>query len=79
MTKFKDTTAEIRREMIEMGWPEASCEKADRRWTTDELRQEFIVRSFLAPFVFVTRISDNVKGTMEFTHDPRLYFNFKPD
>ena len=76
---MKDPTEAIRREMIETGQPEQMLAFADRRWTTDELREEFIVRSFLAPFVFVTRISDNVKGSLEFTHSPRVYFNFRPD
>jgi len=27
----------------------------------------------------VTRKSDGVKGSMEFTHNPRVYFNFIAD
>ena len=44
--------------------------------TTDEVREKFDVISFLAPFVMVERKSDGVKGTLEFTHMPRFYFNF---
>jgi hypothetical protein len=34
---------------------------------------------FMAAFVVVTRKADGVKGSMEFTHNPRFYFNFVPD
>lgn len=47
--------------------------------TTDEVREKFEVISFLAPFVMVKRKSDGVKGTLEFTHMPRFYFNFIAD
>ena len=45
-------------------------------WNTQELQEDFTVSAFLAPFVSVTRKSDGVKGTLEFTHKPRKYFNF---
>ena len=54
-------------------------EQATQRWTTDELRKEFDVIGFMAPFVVVQRKSDGVKGSMEFTHSPRVYFNFVKD
>lgn len=47
-------------------------------WTTDELTAEFSVVGFAAPFVVVVRKSDNVKGSMMFQHNPRLYFQFSP-
>ena len=37
------------------------------------------MHGFLAPFIVVTRKSDGVKGSMEFTHSPRMYFNFVAD
>ncbi len=46
-------------------------------WTTTELQKDFEVIGFQAPYVVVTRKSDNVKGTLEFTHSPRVYFDFK--
>jgi hypothetical protein len=49
------------------------------RWTTDELQRDFDVVGFMAPFVVVIRKSDGVKGSMEFRHSPRVYFNFQPD
>ena len=45
-------------------------------WTTDELRRDFEVVGFLAPYVVVVRKADGVKGTLEFTHNPRVYFNW---
>jgi hypothetical protein len=79
----KDPTEAIRREMIKSGQPERDLAERDplffKRWNTDEVRELFEVHSFLAPFVLVTRKQDGVKGTLEFTHNPRWYFNFKPD
>ena len=50
-----------------------------KTWDTKQLLAEFEVHSFLAPFVMVTRKSDKAKGIMQFTHSPRLYFDFEPD
>jgi hypothetical protein len=46
-------------------------------FTTDEIREKYIVRSFLAPFVFVTDKKTNQNGTLSFQHQPRLYFDFR--
>lgn len=48
-------------------------------WDTQEMTSLFDVHSFLAPFVMVTRKSDGVRGSLEFQHRPRFYFNFAPD
>ena len=45
-------------------------------WSTDELRVDFEVIGFMAPLVVVRRRADAVKGSLEFQHDPRFYFNF---
>ena len=76
---MNDPTEKLRREMLATGQPERDLAQADQRWNTEELQRDFIVRSFLAPFVFVTRKADKAKGTMEFTHSPRFYFNFRED
>ena len=76
---MKDPTERLRRGMIASGAPERDLAKADKRWTTEEMSAEFTVQSFMAPFVFVTRRSDGTKGTMEFVHSPRVYFNFVED
>jgi hypothetical protein len=44
-----------------------------------ELGRDFIVHGFMVPFVVVRRKSDGAKGSMEFTHSPRFYFNFVLD
>jgi hypothetical protein len=72
-----DTTENYRRWLIDSGQTYRDLESADQRWNTQQLKEEFEVHSFLAPFVFVTRKSDKVKGSLEFTHSPRWYFNFK--
>jgi hypothetical protein len=74
-----DETEDVRREMLATGQPHRDLEKAEQRWTTDQLREEFEVIGFMAPFVVVRRKSDGVKGSMEFTHSPRFYFNFVAD
>jgi len=47
-------------------------------WDTEQLQAEFEVIGFSAPYVMVRRKSDRVEGVMEFTHNPRVYFDFKP-
>jgi hypothetical protein len=76
-------TDDIRREMIETGQPAvdlaATIITDQPTWDTDALRQEFEVLGFAAPFVVVRRKSDGQKGSLEFTHNPRVYFNFVAD
>jgi hypothetical protein len=50
-----------------------------RVWNTDEVRAEFEVIGFMAPFVVVKRKSDNKKGSLEFQASPRFYFCWKED
>lgn len=50
----------------------------DNVWNTQELREAFQVEGFLAPFCAVRRKSDGRRGSVQFTHHPRLYFDFKP-
>jgi len=45
-------------------------------WDTEEMLREFSVHSFLAPCVIVTRKEDNQRGSLEFQHMPRFYFDF---
>lgn len=71
---MKDETEEMRRALLEAGVAPTLEEKT---WTTDELRAEFDVVGFLAPFVEVVRKADGVRGTMMFRHDPRVYFGFE--
>lgn len=48
-------------------------------WDTAQLSNDFEVLGFMAPYVVVRRKSDSRKGSMEFQHSPRFYFNFVLD
>ena len=48
-------------------------------WDYTQLRQDFDVLGFAAPYVVVVRKSDRQKGSLCFTHSPRLYYGFRPD
>jgi hypothetical protein len=80
---MSDETEGVRRAMLAGGQPHRDLAQAEaaaeQTWTTDQLREEFEVIGFMAPFVVVKRLSDGVKGSMEFTHHPRVYFGFKAD
>lgn len=45
-------------------------------WDTQAMQEDFEAVGFAAPFVVVKRRSDGVKGTLTFTHQPRVYFDF---
>lgn len=49
----------------------------DKEWDTQQLREDFEVLQFRAPHVLVKRKSDGVRGTLEFVHMPRRYFDFQ--
>jgi hypothetical protein len=76
-----DVTETVRRAMV----TEINSEATERAaleakygqvWNTEELRSDFTVRSFMAPFVMVVRKSDNFNGSLTFQHNPRYYFDF---
>lgn len=46
---------------------------------TEEVRAQFEVIGFAAPFVRVVRKSDRATGTLVFQHHPRFYFDFHAD
>lgn len=77
-----DPTEPIRRERLaeinaEPGTREALEVRYGKVWTTQELAVEFEVIGFMAPLVVVRRKVDGVKGSLEFQHQPRFYFNFQ--
>jgi hypothetical protein len=76
---MNDETENVRRAMIATGQPQRDLAEAKERWTTDDLSRDFEVIGFAAPFVVVVRKADGVKGSLEFTHSPRVYFNFVAD
>jgi hypothetical protein len=78
-----DPTEAIRRQRLaeinaEPGSRQALEAKHGQVWDTDQLRQEFEVIGFMAPLVVVRRLSDGKKGSLEFQHNPRLYFGWQP-
>ena len=48
-------------------------------WDTAELSRDFEALGFAAPFVEVIRKKDQQRGSLEFQHHPRFYYDFKPD
>jgi hypothetical protein len=48
-------------------------------WDAAQLAAEFEVIGFSAPYVVVKRKADGRKGSLEFQHMPRFYFNFLLD
>jgi hypothetical protein len=80
---MSDATESARRQrIVEINAEPGSREALEARhgsvWTTDEMCQDFEATAFLAPFVLVRRRIDGVKGSLEFQHAPRFYFNFQP-
>jgi len=51
------------------------CYGKGQVWDTQELRRDFEVQSFLAPYCFVIRKSDGKQGVVGFQHLPRFYFH----
>lgn len=76
---MSDDTESMRRGMLAAGQPAADLQRAEYRWDSDQLRDQFDVIGFAAPFVIVRRKSDGKKGSLEFTHSPRFYFNWVED
>ena len=81
---MSDPTEPIRRERLveinaEPGSRAALEAKYGQVWSTEELGRDFTVLGFMAPLVVVRRRADGVRGSLEFQHHPRLYFNFQPE
>ena len=79
-----DPTESIRRQMVteinaEPGSREYLEAKHGQVWDTTELQRDFEALGFLAPFIMVRRRSDGVRGSLMFQHNPRFYFEFKPE
>jgi len=52
--------------------------KHGETWTTAELQRDFEVEGFGGGICVVRRRSDNLRGSLDFDHMPRRYFNFVP-
>ena len=80
---MSDPTETLRRQRVmeinlQPGSREALEAQHGQVWTTSELSSDYEVLGFMAPFVVVRRKSDGRKGSLEFQHGPRFYFNFQP-
>ena len=47
-------------------------------WNADQLARDFEVLDFSAPLVVVRRKADAALGSLFFSHEPRLYWSFRP-
>lgn len=76
----RDRADAIRIKMIATNEPAADlAANTEPTWSTTELTRDFEVMGFSAPFVVVRRRSDGVLGSLEFTHQPRVYFGWSAD
>jgi len=81
---MSDPTEPIRRQRLaeinaDPGSREALESKYGKVWDTAQLSEDFDVLGFMAPLVVVRHRSNGVRGSLEFQHNPRFYFNFQPE
>jgi antirestriction protein ArdC len=81
---MSDPTAFLRRERLaqisaEPGTREALEARHGQVLDSRQLADQYEALGFLAPYVVVRRKSDGLRGSLEFQHDPRFYFNWHPD
>jgi len=80
---MSDSTEAIRRQrLVEINLVPGSREALEAEhgqvWDTSQLADDFEVIGFMAPLAVVRRRADGVKGSLEFQHHPRFYFNWHP-
>jgi len=77
---MSDDTEQARRAMLTAGQPAADlAAETGQTWTTQQLTADFEVKGYMAPYVVVKRRSDGAVGSLEFTHNPRIYFGWRAD
>ena len=79
-----DVTEQLRRVRLavlnaEPGDRPALKERHGDVWDGVELGRDFEVIGFMAPLVVARRRSDGIRGSLEFQHHPRFYFNWRDD
>ena len=90
MSTTNDDTQEIRRNRlltinraVDSPDPETERKRLEAQygkvWDAAELSEDFEALGFMAPYVVARRRSDGRKGSLEFQHSPRFYFNFVLD
>ena len=78
------TPEQIRRNMVQEinanpGSREALEAKHGQVWDTSELQRDFVALGFSAPFIVVRKKDTGEKGSLDFQHDPRFYYGWKPE
>lgn len=73
-----DKTEGIRRAMV-YAINSGQVQPEGQEWTSDQLREEFEVIGFLAPYVVVVNKATGKKGSLLFRHEPRIYFGYRED
>ena len=81
---MSDPTESLRRERIqELNSGDTTRAELEERygdvWSTEEMTKDFDALGFMAPYIIVCRKSDGVRGSLEFRHSPRYYFNFQAE
>jgi len=80
MTVTDPTEFERRRRIVQMPAElQRRAQRGEQVWNPEEFLRDYEVLGFLAPYVVVRRKSDQVKGSVQFTHKPRWYFGFEAD
>ena len=90
MEMYYDETEQIRRNRLAIINSAVASQDAEAErkrleaqygqvWDAAQLAQDFEVLGFMAPYVVIQRRSDGCKGSLEFQHSPRFYFNFVLD
>ena len=81
--KIDETETIRRRRMAELNQAAAARAELEKQygkvWNLEEIRAEFEVIGFMAPFMVVRVKATGKNGSLEFQHDPRFYFNFIGD
>jgi hypothetical protein len=86
---MQDETESIRRARVIGVNQGLSPEETERRkqleaqygevYTKDEVLERWEIIGFMAPFVVVREKATGKKGSLEFSHMPRFYFNYQED
>ena len=81
---MSDPTEAIRRKRtVELNQGDTTRAELEKQygevWSTDEMTKDFDALGFMAPYIVVRRKADGVRGSLEFRHSPRYYFNFQAE
>jgi hypothetical protein len=78
-TNTQNTMSELTPEAIAAERARLEAKYGGEVLDTKQLQEKYEVIAFLAPFCEVREKKTGVKGSLEFQHMPRFYYNFVPD